>query len=102
MDVLKAFDETVEEFGITGDKASPVEAQVRFVREQANQMKAICVRLLFDITTTKMHLAEDGDENTKNAYNQKLSQYKTDLRQTSKSLDHSLALLHALEAKLED
>lgn len=97
---LSIYNQVAEEFKITDEKNVAPIARLNFAREQADQMRHIANRLIFDITTTRLHAADVKDEQTKAAYAQKGSKYENDLRQTSDSLDKTLALVKEFEAEL--
>lgn len=97
---LSIYKQVAKDFKITSDKNVPLVGQLNFAREQADQMKHIANRLLFDITTTRIHLEEAKDPASQSAYRNKAATFENDLRQTSDSLDKTLTLIKEFEAEL--
>lgn len=97
MTTLERYNKIAERLGITDDlNVSPI-ARLGFAREQANQMKMICNRLVFDLTMTNVRMDEAKDEDTKAAYLNKISEYERDLRQTRDGLKSANELVKELE-----
>lgn len=94
---LTTYKEVAKKFGITDEHNMSDVGKLAFAREQAQQMQHITNRLLFDITTTRVHLESAKDENTKAAYTQKANEYERDLRQSKSALDVALELVKELE-----
>lgn len=97
---LSIYRQVAEEFRITDEKNVAHVARLNFAREQADQMRHVANRLIFDVMTTRLHETEAKDEQTKAAYAQKGAMYENDLRQTSDSLDKVIALIKDFEAEL--
>lgn len=98
--MLDLYNKIAKEQGITEDLNVSDIAKLSFVREQANQMKQIVNRLVFDLTMTQARLDEAKDENTIAAYKQKINQYEGDLRQTRDGLKSANELVKDLENAL--
>lgn len=97
---LFLYKQVAKDFKISDEKNVAPVARMNFAKEQADQMKHIANRLIFDIVTTRLHQEEAKDEASKAAYQQKAAQYENDLRQTSDSLDKTLALIKEFEVDL--
>jgi hypothetical protein len=98
---LEIYNETAEKFGITAKKQVHIRQKLAFAEAQVQEMQAVANRLLFDVVTTKIHLATAKDENTKSAYEGKLRGYENDLRQMSANLDSAIAIHEELSKEFK-
>jgi len=98
MTTLERYNQIADKHKITEELNVPPVARLGFVREQANQMKQIVNRLVFDLTMTAVRMDEAKDEDTKAAYLNKVSEYERDLRQTRDGLVSANELVSELEA----
>lgn len=98
MNAFEQYNKEAEEFGITEELNVKPLKQLAFAREQSEQMKQIVNRLLFDLTMTKVRMAGTKDEDSKAAYNAKVTEYSQQLRQTRDGLKTALQLVKELES----
>ena len=98
---LSVYKEVSKEFGVTDDKNVAQVGKLSFAREQAEQMKHIVNRLVYDIVTTRIHIEDAKDDTTKHALKSKCSQYENDLRQTVGALDVANKLVKELESEVQ-
>lgn len=97
MTTLERYNQIADKHKITEELNVPAIARLGFAREQANQMKQIVNRLVFDLTMTNVRMDEAKDEDTKAAYLNKISEYERDLRQTRDGLVSANELVSELE-----
>lgn len=93
---LAIYVETAKQFNITADKQVHIRQKLAFAEAQVQEMQMVANRLLFDVVTTKLHLEDAKDDNTKAAYEGKLRGYENDLRQMSQNLDTALIIYKEL------
>lgn len=98
---LATYKQIAKNYNITDDKNAPVAARLHFAREQQNQMQQIINRLLFDLATTTIRKDNAKDEETKTAYQDLISKYAKDLRQTRDGVEVTNELVKELEAELQ-
>lgn len=102
MNAFETYNNIAEEFGITEDLTVKPVAKLRFAREQAEQMKIIVNRFLFDITMTQSRMEQAQDEDSKAAFEGKLREYGQQLRQTRDGLKVALELVKELESVVSE
>ena len=92
MSSLKYVKEVSKRFGIKGNKELHERGRQAYVTAQVQEQKAIINRLIIDAAVTEAAIADAKDDNTRSAYQSKLSNYESDLRQLTKTLDFFLKL----------
>lgn len=94
---LDLYKKAAKDFGVTDEMNVPLVERLSFARVQADEMKKVVNRLLFDVATTTVHENNAKDSTTASAYEGKRRQYENDLRQTVASLQTAIELVNALE-----
>lgn len=102
MNALETYNAIAEELGITDDFNTPPVARLSFAREQANQMKILVNRYLFDLTMTKTRMEQAKDDDSKAAFRNKVSEYEQQLRQTRDGLKIATELVKELESVVSE
>lgn len=100
-DALKIYEEIAKENKISDEHNAGLAQRLGFAREQANQMKAIVNRLLFDLTATQIRKEKAKDDDTAAALEQKCNEYRRDLRQTRDAVEIANDLVRSLEDVLD-
>ena len=96
MKAIETYKAILREFGVTDeDTVSPV-GKMTYVQEQVGQQRAIINRLLFDMTTSKIHMEAAKDDISKDAHRKKFADYLNDLRQLLVSVRINLQLVDEL------
>lgn len=101
MSPREKYNSIAKEMGVTEDKNVPAIAQLSFAREQANQMKLLVNRFLFDITIAKTKVEKSKDRDTKSAAENKVREYEAQLAQTLDGLTVANELVKELEKEVE-
>lgn len=98
---LAIYAEAAKEYGVTPEKQLHVRQKLAYIEAQVQEQQAIINRLLFDVVTTELKLADAKDNMSKQAIRSKLDSYKGDLQQLSDALDINLVIKKELDQEFK-
>ena len=97
---LETYKEVAKEFGVTEAENLELVGRLGFVREQSIQKKHIINRLLVDISSKRIELAQAKDDHTKAAFNKSINDFENELRQMINSIKLDNMLIKELEDEI--
>ncbi len=84
---LELYEQVAKDFGVTEDKQLHSRQKQAFIESQVGEIKAVINRLVVDTAKSRQDLADAKDDATKGAYQKKVGEFETELRQFVKTLD---------------